>query len=363
MRVLQISSAASFAGGERHVVDLTNALAAAGHEIFVAVRPNSPLIPELRISTNNISIVPLRNAFDVASAHQLARLVQQEKIDVVHAHMARDYSLAAYATRRNPTTRFVVTRHVLFPLNRFHKRTLAYASRVIAVSEATARCLSSQSLVPAEKIVVIRNGIDVDRFSRSEDKYEYRSSLGVPNDCQLIGTIGELRRLKRHDDFIRAAAIVARANPSAYFVVAGSPASSGGVERESLEQLVDQLELKERVRFLGWLGDSAALLQSLDVFVSASETESFGLVIAEAMAAGAAVVATATEGAREVTAEGETGVLVPIGAVEEMATAITALLTDEQRRHEFAARGEARVAELFSLQRMVNEIERLYESL
>ena len=363
MRVLQISSAASFAGGERHVVDLTNALATAGHEIFVAVRPNSPLIPELRIPTDNINVVTLRNAFDVASAHQLARLVQQEKIDVVHAHMARDYSLAAYATRRNPTTRFVVTRHVLFPLSRFHKRTLAYASRVIAVSKATARSLSSQSLVPAEKIVVIRNGIDVKRFRRSEDKYEDRSSLGVPNDCQLIGTIGELRRLKRHDDFIRAAAIVARDNPSTYFVVAGSPASSGGIERESLEQLVDQLGLKERVRFLGWLGDSAALLQSLDVFVSASETESFGLVIAEAMAAGAAVVATAPEGAREVTAEGETGVLVPIGAVEEMAEAIRTLLTDKQRRREFAARGEARVAELFSLERMVNEIERLYESL
>src|SRR4030095_16396355 len=119
--------------------------------------------------------------------------------------------------------------------------------------------------------------------------------LGVPEDCQLIGSIGELRRLKRHQDFVRAAAIVGRDNPSASFVLAGSTASSEAVELESLEKLVQEFGLTERFRFLGWLGDSAALLGALDVFVSASETESFGLVIAEAMASGTVVVSTATE--------------------------------------------------------------------
>jgi len=363
MRILQISSAASLAGGERHVVDLTNALTTRGHDLYAVVRPNSPLIPELRIPSNNIKTLSLRNAFDVSSARQLARLVKQQRIDVVHAHMARDYSLAAYATRGASTTRFVVTRHVLFPLNRFHKRTLAHAACVIAVSEATARSVKSQRLVPPEKIRVITNGIDVERYTHGESRSEYRSSLRVPVDCQLIGSIGELRRLKRHDDFIRAAAIVARDHPSAYFVLAGSAASSDGVERESLDQLVHQLGLKERFRFLGWLGNSADLLRSLDVFVSASETESFGLVIAEAMASGAAVVATATEGAREVTAEGETGVLVPIGSMEEIAKAITSLLADNTRRRELAARGEVRVKHVFSLDRMVDDIESLYSSL
>lgn len=363
MKILQISSASSFGGGERHVIDLTNGLTARGHDLYAALRPNSPLIPELRIQSNNIKTLSLRNAFDVSSARQLARLVSQQRIDVVHAHMARDYSLAAYATRGASTAKFVVTRHVLFPLNRFHKRTLAHAACVVAVSEATARSVRSQRLVPPEKIRVITNGIDVDCYTRGQSRSEYCSSLRVPVDCQLIGSIGELRRLKRHDDFIRAAAIVARDNPSAYFVLAGSAASSDGVERASLEQLVDQLGLKERFRFLGWLANSADLLRSLDVFVSTSETESFGLVIAEAMASGAAVVATATEGAREVTAEGETGVLVPIGSIEEIAKAITSLLTDNARRRELATRGEVRVKQVFSLDRMIDETERLYESL
>jgi glycosyltransferase involved in cell wall biosynthesis len=98
----------------------------------------------------------------------------------------------------------------------------------------------------------------------------------------------------------------------------------------------------------------------MDVFVSASETESFGLAIAEAMAAGTAVVATATEGAQEVVEDQETGLLVPIGDVERIAEAISTLLSDEHQRKEISRRAQEAVAAKFSLQRMVDEIEAIY---
>lgn len=363
MKILQISSATSFAGGERHFVDLTNALAARGHELYTAVRPNSPLIPHLRIPFENIRTVPLRNALDAQSAHGLARIVARSGINVVHAHMARDYSLAAYAARRNSKTKFVVTRHVLFPLNRLHKRTLAHASHVIAVSAATAQHLKSQELVSPERIVVIRNGIDVERFKimSAADRAIYRRSVGIPADCMLAGSIGELRRLKRHDDFIRAAAIVAREIPSTHFVLAGSEQFEGGGIGGSLKKLIDELGLSERFHFLGWLDDAPTLLSSMDLFVSASEIESFGLVIGEAMAAGTVVVSTATEGARELIVDEETGLLVPVGDVGTMAKAITLLLVDEERRSQFAAEGRNRVTEHFSLNRMIDEVEEVYK--
>ena len=366
MKILQISSATSFAGGERHFVDLTNALAARGHELYVAVRSNSSLIPHLRIPLENIRTLPLRNALDVQSANGLARIVASCGIDVVHAHMARDYSLAAYAARRNSKSKFVVTRHVLFPLNRWHKRTLAHASRVIAVSAATAQHLKSQGLVSPERIVVISNGIDVERFRTASikvDRAAYRRSVGIPADCLLVGSIGELRRLKRHDDFIRAAAIVAREIPSAHFVLAGSEQFEGGDVGGSLKKLVDELGLSNQFHFLGWLDEAPSLLSSLDLFVSASETESFGLVIGEAMAAGTVVVSTATEGASELIVDQRTGLLVPVGDVEKMANAITSLLLDEKRRSQFAAEAKNRVTEQFSLNRMIDETEAVYEAL
>ena len=363
MRILQISSASSFGGGERYVADLTNALHDRGHDLYVAVRPRSPLVQQLQVPPDKITTLPLRNALDLRSAHELARLVRQQEIEVVHAHMARDYSLAAYATRRNRETKFIVTRHVLFPLNRLHRQTLARAHRVIAVSNAVASELRNGAIAGSEKIVVVHNGIDTNRFAKALvdfDRGEFLRNNKLPTDCLLVGSIGELRTLKRHDDFIRAAAIVAKEFPQAHFVLAGVDASSTGEVRTQLERLVAELGLAERFHLLGWLNDAEKLLAAMDVFVSASETESFGLAIAEAMAAGTAVVATQTEGAREVIEDQRTGLLVPIGDVPRIARAVTSLLADEQQRKQLGRRAKEAVASQFSLKRMVDEIERLY---
>jgi len=364
MRILQISSASSFGGGERYLVDLSNSLAARGHEVFAVVRPNSPLPYQLKLPKENIKHIALRNALDAPSARHLDHFVKQHQIEVIHAHMARDYSLAAYATRRNPPSRLFVTRHVLFPLSSLHSRTLAHATCVIAVSEAVGRQLSSQRLVEQDRIAVVRNGIDVDRFDhafKNFNKSSFLQKLVLPENTLLVGSIGELRALKRHDDFIRAAALVSKEFQDAHFVIAGIDTSPKGEVRHALKRLVTQLQLQDRVHFLGWLDDAEQLLFALDVFVSASETESFGLAIAEAMTAHTAVVATATEGASEVVVENETGFLVPIGDVDKLAEGIARLLRDNDLRNSFGKRGRQVVEERFSLERMVDEIERLYQ--
>ena len=351
MRILQISSASSFGGGERYVADLTNSLTARGHELYVAVRPNSPLPHHLQLPTERVLTLPLRNALDVPSAHELERFVRRQRIEVVHAHMARDYSLASYATRRNRETRFIATRHVLFQLSRLHRHTLARASRVIAVSAAVARELRAQRILNEEQIALIPNGVDIDRFNRA---------CAERNRAQLVGSIGELRTLKRHDDFIRAAARIASIFPETKFVLAGIDTSASGEVRKQLEMLVVQLGLSDKFRFLGWVEDAENLLCEMDVFVSASETESFGLAIVEAMAAETAVVATATEGAQEVIEDQKTGLLVPIGDLDRIAESVVELLGNAEKRLKIAAQAKQAAKERFSLSRMVDEIERIY---
>ena len=365
LKILQISSASSFGGGERYLADLTNALVDRGHELYVGVRPHSPIPRHLQLSANRIFTLPLRNALDVRSAHELDRFVRRNGIEIVHAHMARDYSLASYAARRNSNTKFVATRHVLFQLNRLHRHTLARAARVIAVSNAVAQELRASGVVNEKQIAVIPNGIDVERFSRARasfDRVQFLRSMGLPVDCLLVGSIGELRTLKRHDDFIRAAAIVAARFPETQFVLAGLDTSASGEVRKQLEALVNELGLSERFYFLGWLDDAEKLLCAMDVFVSASETESFGLAIVEAMAAGTAVVATATEGAREIIEDQKTGLLVPIGDVERLAASVINLLSDPEKRRAIATQSAQSALERFSLTRMVDEVLRAYRS-
>jgi glycosyltransferase involved in cell wall biosynthesis len=108
------------------------------------------------------------------------------------------------------------------------------------------------------------------------------------------------------------------------------------------------------------MDDITELYCALNIFVSASHSESFGLAIVEAMAAGAAIVATETEGAREIIQDGETGRLVPIGDAEQMAQAIVSLINDRETRQQMADAARTSAKETFSLARMVDETEALY---
>ena len=363
MRILHISSAQAVGGGERHLVDLVKGLASRGHDMFVAMRPNSAMRDELTfLSSKNFLELPLLNALDARSAAKLTRFVADQKIDVIHAHMARDYPIAAYASRGTPAVKFILTRHVLFPLSRLHKLTLSRASRVIAVSEAVSRQLQAQRLLPNEKITVVHNGIDFSRFDTNKpmDRERFRTELGLPADCLLVGTVGELTPLKGHEDFLRAAARLRSEFSAVYFIIAGVDVTPGQANLSSLKQSIQRLEMDERLRLLGRIPDITNLYRALDVFVSASHTESFGLAIAEAMAAGIAVVATKTDGAQEIIHEGETGLLVPIGDENALARSVGLLLRDPTTRADIGRRARDDVSNRFRLEQMVEATEKIY---
>jgi len=366
LKILQISSAQSLGGGERHLADLANGLARRGNDVYAALRPNSPLIDELQeVRPENITTLPLRNSLDAKSARDLARLVARNKVEVVAVHMARDYPLAAYAVRTSPGSRLIVTRHVLFPLNRLHRITLSKAARIIAVSQAVASQLRADEIVSPERISVVLNGIDVARFASATqqfDRPQFLRNWKLPADSLLVGTVGELTPLKGQEEFLRAAAKIVKQQPNAFFVVAGLDHSPGNKYRRCLEQLIEELNLTERVKLVGWLEDLAQLYCALDVFVSASHTESFGLALAEAMASRTAVVSTETEGARELIKSGETGLLVPIEDVDKLAQTIQMLLKDKDERTRLATAAQQTAAAQFSVERMIAETEEIYRA-
>ncbi len=279
--------------------------------------------------------------------------------------MARDYPLAAYAARTNPTAKFVVTRHVMFPLSRLHRLTLAKAARVIAVSHAVGSSLQNAGVAPAEKISVVLNGIDVAKFARAKERFrreEFLRRWNLPAETLLVGTVGELTALKGQEEVLRAARLVVDQCPNAYFIIAGTDHSADGRNQHRLEQLISELNLAEHARLVGWLEDLADFYSGLDVFVSASHTESFGLAIAEAMAAGTPVLATATDGARELITEGETGFLVSVQDEAALASNLLRLLTQPAERKRLGVTAQKTAAERFDVERMIAETEKIYEA-
>lgn len=351
MRVLQVNSATSIGGGERHVADLANALAQRGHDVYAVLRHRSPLVGELRsLPQENITMLPLRNSLDIGSALRLAHLIREREIEVVHAHLARDYPLAALAVERAGTARLVITRHVLFPLNRLHRLTLRRVAYAIAVSRAVGESL--RGIFAESKIAYVPNGIDLKRFAVIA-----RSGA---RDRLLVGTVGHLAPIKGHEDFIRAASLIAAKRADVDFVIVGDDESPTKDTQTQLERLIRELGLSQRVHLAGRVDETSRLLSDLDLFVSASRSEGFGLAIIEAMASGVPVVATRSAGAREIIEDGETGRLVPIGDAHALAEAILCLLDDREGRERLRQRALETVRQRFSLERMIEETERVY---
>jgi len=365
LKILQVSSARAFGGGERHLADLARGLSERGHEVFAALPPSSPLRDKLDpIPPRSVFTLPLLGALDLTSAARLARLARNHEIEIIHAHVARDYPPAALAARLAPRARLVITRHVLFPLGRIHRRALANVARVIAVSETVARSLRAQQIFPADKIRVVTNAVDLRRFDEARTRSGREPRARQQSQGPLcVGIVGELSEVKGQEDFVRAAAVIAARfgeGEGVEFVIVGEDASRAGENRARIEKLVAELGLTKQVRLLGRRDDVADVLASLDVLVSASRTESFGMAMAEASACGVPVVATATEGAREIVADGLTGLIVPIGDAQALAAAVISLLQDGPRRLALGARARESARARFGLGRMIEATERVY---
>jgi glycosyltransferase involved in cell wall biosynthesis len=360
MRILHVSSARTFGGGERHFVDLTRGLSERGHEVYAALRPTCSWKGRLDfLPPERLYQVSIRNSFGVLSAMRIADFVRERKIEIVHAHVARDYIPASIACMASPA-KFVLTRHLVLPLKPFNRFALKNLTRAIAVSDAVAENL--KNVFPSEKVATVYNGVDT-RFRKIENgkklDEEFRVFHNIPSDAPIVGTLGELKELKGQREFVLAAAEIVKAIPDCQFVVVGEDNTIDKKFRLELRRLVRTLELDDRFLWLDWLEDTRPFFAAIDVFVSPSRSESFGLAMLEAMASGAPVVATETDGAKQLL--GINGRLVRIEDPLDLCRGVTTLLEDRHIRDAAAADSVARAAAMFDIARMIDETNDLYE--
>src|SRR6476646_9172885 len=204
MRILHVSSAVEFGGGEKHIVDLSRALAMRGHDVYLALRPRNKWQSRVdHLAPDKILHVSIRNSFGVFSARRIAEFVKENEIDIVHAHVARDYIPASIACIAAKRAKFVLTRHVMFPLKPFNRFALKNLSRAIGVSPAVGEAL--KNVFPKEKIRVIPNGIElfqIDDLERSARRREFRELHSISHDALLVGSVGQLVPLKGQRDLI-----------------------------------------------------------------------------------------------------------------------------------------------------------------
>jgi glycosyltransferase involved in cell wall biosynthesis len=234
----------------------------------------------------------------------------------------------------------------------------AWTDVYLVNSHAIADGLVRREGLPAAKMRVVHNGIDLDRLPPFLlDRRAARRVVGVDAARRLVAQVGRLEPQKDYPTFLAAAARVAAALPDVDFVIVGD-----GALRADLETTARRLGIAERVRFLGLRHDVPAVLAGVDVLALTSRWEGLPNVVIEAMATGAVVVATDVGGCRELIASGETGVLVPPGNPEAVADALLGVLADPERAARQAVAARRRIEREFTLAAMVEKTSRVYEA-
>lgn len=239
---------------------------------------------------------------------------------------------------------------------------LRLAHHVIVNAEAVKKDLEQRGYV-LRRVTVIPNGIDCDRFRVPVSGEGVRREWNVPPGAPVVGVLSRLMRIKGHEYFLRAAALIAARHPDVRFVIVGDTKINQEY-RDELKRLASTLGLQDRVLFTGFRLDIPELLAALTISVLPSlGLEGLSNSLLESMAAGLPVVATRVGGNPEIVEDGLNGLLVPPGDAEALAAAISRLLDNRMLARTFGEAGRQRVWSRYSLDQAVATTERLYRDL
>lgn len=330
LRILQVSSAPDWGGGETHLAGLITGLRARGHEVLTAGRPAGAIGADFPFA--------FRNQLDLGTAARLRARLRATRFDLVHAHLGRDYPLVCAAAGGATRTRLVCTRHLLHPLSRnpLYRRIHGW----IAPSRGIA--LSLQRLRP-RRLTVIPHGLEPEKFPFHPHP---------PHTPLALGLLGQISPHKGHDDVLAA---LRELGPGYRLLIAG----------EGRESYLRKLKISARGLRVEFRAFTAAkeFFPEIDILLVPSWDEPFGLVILEAMTAGVPVIASDRGGPLDIIAAGQDGILIAPRSPAALAAAIRALVSEPGAMSKLTQHARQKIEAKFTLDRMIRQVEEFYREL
>lgn len=365
---LAITCFAGIGGSGIVATELGKGLAARGHEVHFICADMPFRLEDLsaRLYFHPVRPFPYpvmqSPLYDLALASRLAEVMAEQQLELLHVHYAIPHAVSAYLARQicahsfpvittlhGTDTRLVGLDPSYRPITRF---SLEQSDGVTAVSRYLADA-TQEDFALTHPITVLHNFVDTARFRRRELPRCYREQFAEEHE-RLLVHISNMRPVKRLLDIVRAFALVQHALPARLVLVGDGP------DRLAAERLACELEVADRVTFAGNIAHVENVLAVADLFLLASEVESFGLAALEAMACGVPVVGTAIGGVPEVVTDGVDGLLVGVNDPDALAEAAVSLLRVPERLAAFARAACTRVETDFSLEAGISAYERYY---
>jgi glycosyltransferase involved in cell wall biosynthesis len=369
IRVLKVLPTLHSGGTEHQVTSLTRALADDGFDLEVGcmhrVGPLVNALTERDIPLREYPISSFLNPRAIGQQMRLARHIVGRRVHIVHAYgfYGNVFAIPPAAATGVPVIIASVRDRGVYLTSR-QTRAQRYvcrlADRILVNADAVRTWLLEQGY-PLKKIVVIRNGVDVNRFDAPAVPNQIRQQLGLAACERMVTVVSRISRLKGLEHFIDAASLLAPWFPTVRFVIAGDAGEGDNDYVAALKQRAEHLG--QRVLFIGHRFDVPAVLKSAAVSVMPSLNEALSNVLLESMAAGAPIVATRVGGTPEAIVHGVTGLLVPANEPKALSGAIARLLNEPDLATALGGAARRTAESSFSFSRMVAATERLDQDL
>jgi glycosyltransferase involved in cell wall biosynthesis len=383
IKVLRVIARLNVGGPALHVAYLTAGLADRGYETTLVAgtlaRGEESMASVSEARGVRIETLPALHREigvlrDAQAIRRLARLIKQERPTILHTHTAKAGAVGRIAallagSARPPIIVHTFHGHVLRgyfnPLMTLGFRTLErwlarMTTVLVAVSPEVRDDLVKLRVAPASKFKVIRLGIELDERtdSTADVRVETRRQLGIAEDAFVVGWVGRMTAVKRTDDVVRALRGLVDRGVDAYLCLVGD-----GPDRDHLESYAHELGVVKRCLFVGYQEDVARFYSAIDALLLPSVNEGTPVSVIEALAAQRPAVATRVGGTPDVIRDGVDGFLVEVGDADALSERLAELAADPARRAQMGADGRERVLDRYAVERLVDDVDRLYRSL
>lgn len=358
--VLYFNHSMAIGGIETMIVDFARMARAAGWSPEVAVmQAGGALEVKLRAMGVPVHSLEKRDGIDWRLPGRLAKLMRERKVAVLHTN---NYSAWLYGVAARATVQAIHVHSEHSQERGFRRRTIEavlsrFTHHVVAVSKDVEEYLRGIAGLRTRCVTTIANGINNSRFQQDADRRrQVRANLGWDESLVVFGIVARLAPIKNHTMLLQAfAALDTEVRKGARLLIVGD-----GAERQRLVTLARDLAIESDLSFTGARHDTEALLNAMDAYVLCSLNEGMNLTLLEAMSSGLPCIATRVGGNPELVIDGETGLLVDSGNVQQLCEAMTRLYREAPLRSRFALAARRRAVDSFDETQTFSKYERLY---
>jgi glycosyltransferase involved in cell wall biosynthesis len=366
LRIVLIIPTLDRCGAEKQLALLATGLPSREFEVHVcALTRGGPLEAPLRAAGIPVTVIGKRRKIDHAAYFRLHQYLCDLRPEIAHTWLFAANCYGRLAARHAGVPIIIAGERCVDPWKQWHElaidRLFARFTQRIVTNSAGVRDFYVARGLPAAKFAVIPNGIEPPHGpieTRQSARRRLLNELGLPASTRFVGAVGRLWPQKRYKDLIWAAELLRWPHPDAHLVIVGD-----GPQRRRLHRFTRQIGIATHVHFLGARNDVPRLLPALDCFWLASGYEGQSNALMEAMAAGLPVVVSDIPGNRDLVVDGESGLLVQPGNKSEFARRTRRLFDEPEFAQKLGENARQRMAEAFSLTRMVERHAALYREL